>query len=97
MPFFVYVLRSSRSGKLYKGQAEDVEERLLQHNAGHTKSTKSDAGYWKLVYTEEFETHGEAVRRERYFKSAAGRRYLKKVLGLWGWKPRIATTAPDRF
>ena len=34
---------------------------------------------FKLVYFEEFETEKEAILREKYFKTAAGRRFLKKV------------------
>ena len=35
---------------------------------------------FELVYFEKFETEQEAIARERYFKSAAGRRFLKKKL-----------------
>ncbi len=80
MPFWVYVLKSKKSNKLYKGQTDDVDARLKQHNAGSTQSTRSDAGFWNVVYTEEYKTRKEALKRERYFKSAAGRRFLKKVL-----------------
>jgi putative endonuclease len=30
-----------------------------------------------LVYKEAFETREEAIAREKYFKTSAGRRYLK--------------------
>jgi len=33
-----------------------------------------------LIYKEEFATREEAIKREKYFKSAAGRRYLKNKL-----------------
>jgi putative endonuclease len=35
---------------------------------------------FKIVYTEEFETDKEAILREIYFKTSAGRRFLKKKL-----------------
>jgi predicted GIY-YIG superfamily endonuclease len=35
----------------------------------------------RLVYTEEFATFEEARQREKYFKTAAGRRFLKTTLG----------------
>jgi putative endonuclease len=35
---------------------------------------------FELVYFEEFETEKEAMVREKYFKSAAGRRFLKMKL-----------------
>jgi putative endonuclease len=31
---------------------------------------------FEVVYFEEFETEKEAIAREKYFKSAAGRRFL---------------------
>jgi putative endonuclease len=34
-----------------------------------------------LVYFEEFQTREEAIKREKYFKSAAGRKFLKSKLG----------------
>ena len=35
---------------------------------------------WEIVYYETFETIHEAISREKYFKSSAGRKYLKKVI-----------------
>jgi putative endonuclease len=36
----------------------------------------------EIIYFEEFMTETEAIQREKYFKTSAGRRYLKKKLGL---------------
>ncbi len=36
----------------------------------------------QLVYFEEFTTEKEAIEREKYFKTSAGRKYLKKKLTL---------------
>ena len=33
---------------------------------------------FELVYTEELNTRSEAIAREKYFKTAAGRKFLKK-------------------
>jgi putative endonuclease len=79
MAFFAYVLYSETCNRLYKGNCGNLTERLKQHNSGHTKSTKPFVP-WKLVYFEEFETRVEAVKREKYFKTAAGRRYIKNIL-----------------
>jgi putative endonuclease len=35
---------------------------------------------FQLLYFESFETKAEAIIREKYFKSSAGRRYLKTKL-----------------
>ena len=74
-----YVLKSLKDGSLYKGMTTDLHERLKRHNSGQTVSTKSKVP-WKLVYFETFETRVEARSREKYFKTAAGRRFLKTKL-----------------
>ena len=77
--YYVYVLRSISSGRLYKGFCSDLERRLFEHNSGKTTATKPFIP-WKIVYYEEFNSIDEAIARERYFKSSAGRRFLKKVI-----------------
>jgi putative endonuclease len=77
--YTVYVLQSEQNGSFYKGMTENIPARLKQHNAGKTKSTQSKRP-WRVVYTEAFKTAEEARAREKYFKTAAGRRFLKKVL-----------------
>ncbi|KMQ70880.1 GIY-YIG nuclease family protein [Chryseobacterium koreense] len=79
MPFYVYVIKSRLNGHLYKGQTENLEKRLSEHNAGRNRSTRPFLP-WELVYFEKFETREEAVLREKYFKSGSGREFLKKVL-----------------
>ena len=76
--FYCYILKSSVDGSFYKGQTENIENRLKQHNSGKSEYT-SRKGPWKLVYLEEFITREEAMKRERYFKSAAGRRFIKNL------------------
>ena len=76
--YYVYVLKSIYCGNLYKGFCTDLEKRLSEHNAGKTKSTKPFIP-WEIVYYENFETVHEAISREKYFKSSAGRKYLKNV------------------
>ena len=74
----VYVLRSKRTGFLYKGITNDIERRLEEHNDNRNKGTRGN-GPWELVYFEEFLTRTEARKREIYFKSGAGREYLRKL------------------
>ena len=77
--FFAYVVRSINTGYLYKGHCENLEERLKQHNSGMTESIRMYIPF-ELVYFEEFENRPEAIKREKYFKSAAGRRFLKSKI-----------------
>lgn len=79
MNYYAYVLQSEIDGSFYKGHTENLENRLNQHNTGRTISTKQKAP-WKIIYFEEFESREAAIKREKYFKSAAGRRFLNKKL-----------------
>jgi putative endonuclease len=79
--FYAYVVKSEDHDFHYKGHCEDLDKRLKQHNSGMTESIRKYIPF-KIVYSEEFATRGEAVKREKYFKSAAGRRFLKTKLAL---------------
>ena len=57
----------------------DLERRLAEHKRGKTKTT-SKMNNLKVVYTEEYDTLKEARKREIYFKTAAGRRFLKNKI-----------------
>ena len=72
---YVYVLRNT-AGKLYTGCTEDLRRRFAEHNNRKVISTKAFAP-WKLVYYEVCESKKDALLRERYLKSAWGKRYLK--------------------
>ena len=79
--FYAYVIKSLAHDFYYKGHCQNCDERLKQHNAGMTKSIRPYIPFI-LVYKEEFNTRQEAILREKYFKSAAGRIFLKTKLTL---------------
>ncbi|MBO0321918.1 GIY-YIG nuclease family protein [Muricauda sp. CAU 1633] len=83
--FFVYVLYSREFKKYYVGFSADIDRRLKEHNNGKTQSTKAFIP-WEMVHKESFETLTEARRREKYLKSAAGRKWRKLHI-----RPRGAT------
>jgi putative endonuclease len=78
--FFAYVLKSVLHPYYYKGHCQDLQKRLQEHNLGLTKSIRPYIPF-EMVYYESFETLAQAIEREKYFKSAAGRRFLKRKLG----------------
>jgi predicted GIY-YIG superfamily endonuclease len=49
--FYVYVLRSSKTGRRYVGSCENVDDRLRRHDAGHSKATRHSIP-WILVHSE---------------------------------------------
>ena len=83
--FYVCVLYSIKFDRYYVGMTERLEERLSEHNQGKTKSTKAFVP-WIIVHQEVFETRLLARSREKYLKSAAGRKWRKQHI-----RPRGAT------
>jgi putative endonuclease len=70
-------LKSSTSRTHYYGSTADLGMRLKRHNGGKVKSTKGKKP-WVLHYYEEFDERGKALKRERFFKSVDGYKYLKE-------------------
>jgi putative endonuclease len=77
--YFAYVIKSLSHDYFYKGHCRDLQIRLAQHNSGKTISIKNKIPF-ELIYFEAFETLEEAVKREKYFKTAAGRKFLKTAI-----------------
>lgn len=77
--YFVYVLRSCRTGRFYTGSTADPNRRLSEHNSGVSFSTRRGRP-WELVHFEKFQTRAQAARRERHFKSGKGREELQSML-----------------
>jgi putative endonuclease len=77
--YIVYVLQD-KNGKFYKGFTNNLARRFSEHKSGQTKSTKKMIDL-KIVYTEEYENLLDARKREIYFKTAAGRRFIIKICG----------------
>jgi len=76
--YFVYVLRSEKTGRRYIGSCQDLEIRVRQHNAGESKATKHGIP-WRLVHYESLSTRAEATRRENYLKTGKGRNELDRM------------------
>ena len=82
----IYVLHSQKSGKRYVGMTADVNRRLAEHNASKSKFTSGHVP-WILIYTETAGDSKQARQREKYFKSAAGRKYIEQQLNRAGSLP----------
>ncbi len=77
--WYVYIIHSLKDGFIYRGMSENVSSRVKDHNRGKVKSTKAHCPF-ELVYEEKMESRQEARKREKYLKSAAGRKFIQKVL-----------------
>ncbi|MCH7745574.1 MAG: GIY-YIG nuclease family protein [Chloroflexi bacterium] len=66
--FFVYVLQSQKNNRYYIGSTKDIDQRVSQHNAGISKSTRNYRP-WRLVYSEPLNTLAQARQRESQLKA----------------------------
>jgi len=76
--YTVYVL-IDKKGNFYKGVTNNIERRLREHQSGKTRTT-SKMSDLRIAYKEEFNNWDEARKKEVYFKTAAGRRFLKNKI-----------------
>ena len=79
MEFKIYILQSQVDSSFYIGFTSDIEKRLMNHNAGKSKYTSKKMP-WKLVYSEEFTTKSEALRREKFLKNQRNREFYEKLI-----------------
>jgi putative endonuclease len=73
--FYVYILQSQKTKRYYTGSTEYLAERVREHNAGQSKSTRGGVP-WIIVYSKEYETRAKAVRAEMEIKARGARRFL---------------------
>ena len=80
--FFVYILVSQKPlchKWSYVGYTGDLEQRMLDHQRGKTKSTKAYRPL-SLIHTEVFAQRTEARKRELYLKSGCGREERYQII-----------------
>jgi putative endonuclease len=76
---YVYVLRSLKDHQFYVGFSKNLPQRIQAHNKGLIASTKRRTPL-ELVYWEGCLNQTDATQREKYLKSAWGKRYIKNRL-----------------
>ena len=78
--FFVYILRSVKFRKTYTGITNNLIKRIKTHNSGGSGKYTQKYKPWEIIYSEICDDSINARQRERYFKSAAGRRWIKRYI-----------------
>ena len=78
MKYFIYWLINERETKTYVGISADLSNRLKQHRNKQVNTTK-EFGNFKYYIIEIVEGSVEAREREKYWKSSAGRKKLKRL------------------
>ncbi len=77
--YTVYIIKSLKSDKYYTGHTLDVKKRIVEHNNGMTKSTKSGIP-WELVYTKDFPSKSIAQHIELKIKRMKSRTFIEKLI-----------------
>ena len=77
--YYVYAISSTKRNYIYVGISNDLQRRLSQHNKGFNLSTKPYLPFI-MFYTEECNDRPAARLREKYLKTASGKRLLKHKL-----------------
>jgi len=77
--YYVYILQSFKDKSLYIGFSPDLKKRLKKHNSKQASSTKDKVPF-KLIYYEAYLERKDATGREKFLKSGAGWRFIKRQL-----------------
>ncbi|MEK7168957.1 MAG: GIY-YIG nuclease family protein [Patescibacteria group bacterium] len=76
--FYVYILRSINFQKTYTGITFDLTKRIKAHNSGGSGKYTQRYKPWEIIYSELSENSIQARKREKYLKSSAGRKWIKR-------------------
>ena len=77
--YYIYILKSQNYPKTYVGITTNLDRRLQQHNSGYHFYTRRYIP-WIYIYSEYVDSRITARTREKYLKSAAGRKWINEVL-----------------
>jgi putative endonuclease len=77
--YAVYVLYSQKDHLLYIGYTANFKRRIEEHAEGRSKRTACRRPF-VCVFCEYYLCKIDAMRREKYFKTSAGKRALRLML-----------------
>ena len=77
--YYVYILKSSKTPKLYYGYTSDLKRRFKEHNEGKSQFTKPCIP-WKLVWYCAFEEEQNAKDFELFINLGSGKAFVYKRL-----------------
>ena len=76
--YWIYVLELA-DGQRYVGHTNNLSRRLEEHQSGRSPYTRKHK-IKGLLYYEKYPSRSEAMKREKFLKSGAGRKWLKQKL-----------------
>jgi len=75
MCYYVYILYSKSLDSFYKGQTNDLSDRIYRHNLKRENATKNGAP-WALIWSTSKNSRSDAVVLERKLKNLSRKRLL---------------------
>ena len=83
LAFWIYIIiQSKSSGRYYCGHSSDSNRRLRQHNDPEyrlSKTAKRFEGPWMLIWSQDCQTRGEAMKLEKIIKKRGVGRCLESL------------------
>ena len=76
--YTVYILQCE-DGNLVTGYTTELNRKIIQHQEGEIRSTKNRLPVTLLFY-ETYMVPSDAIRRQKYLKTAAGKKAVKVML-----------------
>jgi putative endonuclease len=80
--YHVYILTNDSNTVLYTGVTGNIARRIYQHKNQLIKGFTSKYNVHKLVYSEEYNSIYDAIRREKQIKGGSREKKLKLIMGI---------------
>ena len=79
MSYIVYIIYSESLDTFYKGQTNDIRDRLHRHNMKQEDATRSGVP-WRLIWSIEKPSRSEAVILEKKLKNLSRKKLMEFIL-----------------
>ena len=77
--YHVYILKILIDGSYYIDFSKDIRRRLNEHNSGKSQFTRRKIP-WELVYSENFYSKTEALKREKFLKAQRNHDFYERLI-----------------
>ena len=98
MKHYVYILRSTRSDRLYVGETSNYKQRLAHHNNGAFDKWSKNFGPWEFLVV--FEVEGgrsESLRIETFLKAQKSRKFLTRIASMEQFTGKLSPLKPIKI
>ena len=89
MSFWIYILRCA-DNSYYRGQTDNLEKRIAEHQTGELAGYTSTRRPVVLVFSQEFPSREEALAAERQIKGWSRRKKEAFMRGDWAEVSRLS-------